>query len=1367
MFKRVVALITRKQQPQQHWYPPALRLWNLGFATLLCWIFIALLHGFLVRSKRNGGVLFAPDVNDLPLSRTFSYRYLPTIIAVRQLTEYSHWLVFWGSSSTLIAAFGIVPFQAGIFSVVKTTRTSEQRFLVSQSFIRSDLQTQIIDINSAQSAYGFLNLNETLPEYTAFNYTLSPFSPSGAPEKIGSIGIWTANTTLFGMDLQCHSILPWLPESHNGASPANINNETGMVMQDVWYNISSGCTVKFYRWSPIIYGGPTRKYNSFTSSPCFTWGTIFAFFQRNRDQGYKGANRTMSYTKEGRIDDKTIALRNNATDPFKNVTAIACKPFYYKRQVEADVDAKTKTPIETRLLGPKVSLPEHMFNNHTFSSTLFPGSVRARFNPALYGPINRVENRLPDTQAPQYISNLRLSELTRPDNYSPTGEPSPLTAMALLTSARGMDEFLDSRILAEAHEKALRLLFVLKMNTILKPNISSSAIDTSGRWTQNLEAVVLEPAFTYTVEVLLALVSLSIGALAFLTTVRMRNTRLCDDPGSIATIMSLVADNTSVLHTFATLDCCTESAMAQVLGSCKFKFSDSGFTCVVPETTLTHQQSIEDAVVKNNSTAKAPTNDAPIRPSEFRLYTAIPFTGLFIVLFIGLAILWAESHRTGLPLPSTNQIIQNLVMGYLPTAIAMLIEPMWVLLNRLLCVLQPFEDLRSSSEATTSQSLVLNYTALPPQLVALKAFRAKHFVLAVVATMALLSNLLATSFAGLLFQNTILVAKKTSFQPVFTAQLLSSNGSAHLEAGGLLLNHTDAGSGPYIDGITDEEQLLILESNYTRNTTLPSWLGETAAYLPFKTNGDIENGQILQAQTTYPSSTSGCRPLMFHKDFELVLWSDGQPFGAGFKVSVYRDNGPLTTCYASSEKSYNKSLSSSGLMSMPNNLGYWSSITTGCFSGQLAGELLLYLQAAEGATQLERDTCATAFVVGWLRTTVPPCVGKTPITRNQTEVNWKDATKDNTLLVLCQPQLSIGTAEVRVDPNGVLLDAPTNVSIEAAGGIQLSNTLFGPKSEPLHDWHNNSFASEHLHYFANRARGDVRLTDPHMPLPTFSDVEKALEKAIARLFATWAATNLEKLFLPATDATEPIQGQTITEQKRLFFRMPLLIISEVILGIYILVSILVFVRRPGRYLPRLPTSIAAVIALFASSAAVQDLQGTSHMTNKEREKHLKDLDHRYRYGSYIGSDGAVHVGIEKVPYVQYMKEVTFRGSRSERETRKRREVMSKNRTSPAISSAENSSMSLPEDVEEVRGHVGSRTVGSQPPSDEHTHFRRRPEDERSISPLEDVSFIIKAGQGGETEGQENNADGREGAEPASSNLPSMYSSGYQRIPLDE
>lgn len=64
------------------WKPPTLRSPVLILTILVCWTLIAILQVFLVRSRHDGGVLFAPEISDLPLPQQFLYMYLPTVIAV-------------------------------------------------------------------------------------------------------------------------------------------------------------------------------------------------------------------------------------------------------------------------------------------------------------------------------------------------------------------------------------------------------------------------------------------------------------------------------------------------------------------------------------------------------------------------------------------------------------------------------------------------------------------------------------------------------------------------------------------------------------------------------------------------------------------------------------------------------------------------------------------------------------------------------------------------------------------------------------------------------------------------------------------------------------------------------------------------------------------------------------------------------------------------------------------------------------------------------------------------------------------------------------------------------------------------------------
>ena len=88
-------------------------------------------------------------------------------------------------------------------------------------------------------------------------------------------------------------------------------------------------------------------------------------------------------------------------------------------------------------------------------------------------------------------------------------------------------------------------------------------------------------------------------------------------------------------------------------------------------------------------------------------------------------------------------------MNYAPTAFATFLEPMWLILSRLLCLLKPYEVLRVGG-AKVSQSLGLKYTSIPPQLAIWRALRAKHVLLAVVCLITVSTNFLAVFLAGLL-----------------------------------------------------------------------------------------------------------------------------------------------------------------------------------------------------------------------------------------------------------------------------------------------------------------------------------------------------------------------------------------------------------------------------------------------------------------------------------------------------------------------------------------------------------------------------------------------------------------------------------------
>jgi hypothetical protein len=48
----------------------------------VAWAFIAILQILLLKSQKDGGIIFAATIDDMAVAQSFSYLYLPTIIAL-------------------------------------------------------------------------------------------------------------------------------------------------------------------------------------------------------------------------------------------------------------------------------------------------------------------------------------------------------------------------------------------------------------------------------------------------------------------------------------------------------------------------------------------------------------------------------------------------------------------------------------------------------------------------------------------------------------------------------------------------------------------------------------------------------------------------------------------------------------------------------------------------------------------------------------------------------------------------------------------------------------------------------------------------------------------------------------------------------------------------------------------------------------------------------------------------------------------------------------------------------------------------------------------------------------------------------------
>lgn len=562
-----------------------------------------------------------------------------------------------------------------------------------------------------------------------------------------------------------------------------------------------------------------------------------------------------------------------------------------------------------------------------------------------------------------------------------------------------------------------------------------------------------------------------------------------------------------------------------------------------------------------------------------------------------------------------SEFITQFLYTYLPIAVAAFIEPFWVVINRQMCLLQPFEDLRRGS-ASAKKTIGIDYLSLPPQLNIWRALTSGHVLLATVCAMALLANVLAVAFGGLFFfANGDLPVPAEFVQPPIPSLV------------GLESPFAPPGS---------IRQHQIAQSNLVSGTGMPPWTDDRFMYLPFFPPGydpivepDYYPSEDQQAKTRAFGAQLDCVPLSpeSSNSYTLRIVPDQANAGlaANLTVDVNRDDRTRTTCVSPFIKINNQ-----------------RQTPAGCPQGPVAIEFINTMSALDGASPEERAFCVQYVVAGWVRNVGPD------VCATMGYVKAEDGT-----LLGCRPRLVTGIAAVRTDFQGIKgkpkLENITSDGLQQYFADDPATLItriqqFFPGNEAT--WHNDSFASDFSNYLMMKGINDTRMLDPSLPPPRPEEATVLFESLYSKLVAIYLGTYRDQL-LSSSNSSElvTLAGSTFDSEVRVFVSTPMFILAEVILCIYVVVTVLVYLYRPERFLPRLPTTIASIIATFAAGYAVQDFQGTAHMGTKKRVQFTEELGASYAYGSFMGTDGKPHTGIEKEPLVTPLKHSTSSAER--------------------------------------------------------------------------------------------------------------------------
>lgn len=378
------------------------------------------------------------------------------------------------------------------------------------------------------------------------------------------------------------------------------------------------------------------------------------------------------------------------------------------------------------------------------------------------------------------------------------------------------------------------------------------------------------------------------------------------------------------------------------------------------------------------------------------------------------------------------------------------------------------------------------------------------------------------------------------------------------------------------------DQYYIAISNLTAGTPLPAWTDNSFFYVPFG-EFDLENETtaLYQVRTPAVSVSLKCYPMYQAQHGNNLTW-DAPVGGPGCNI-------PQTDEYVRSN--------------VPEAIEY------------------TYLGS-------HPPDCELRVFAGW---------GRSLTSHGPINESW----------IGCKPELSVELRDVTVDnqglvqsstPAGDVLDSQEHLfEPDASSFMSAVNSLLYVTNfmGDVMGWHNDSYPLDFFNFLMIQTLNNSAILDPLMPPPSFETTTPVFEELYTRMFAIVLGTHISDILQRANEKAV-VAGFVLTQERRMFVSKPMFLIAVVILGTYMLVTVSLYVCRPWKILPRMPTTIASQIAFFAASHGLNDFATTSSMSEKERDLHIRGLRRRYGFGKFVGTDGKTHIGIEREPLVQVL-----------------------------------------------------------------------------------------------------------------------------------
>ncbi|TFA98844.1 hypothetical protein CCMA1212_009395 [Trichoderma ghanense] len=1190
------------------WKPSTMKAPVLISFAISSVVIIVLLEVLVQRSRKLGGLSLVDDADEIPSAVNLTYLYLPTIIAVlyslvwnwidldikrmQPWTEVSkpngatgrqsvfldypvdfvafvpfkaakqrHWAVFYSGTVMVIIFWMITPLQSSCLGTGPVLMNKTVAMSAPSMFMDSLTQATNMDQSVMNAGYGMAWLKRPFPAFTSSDYALMPFQPAEPVQ--GNIANFTGTTTKYWTDLKC-----W---------PAEVEHTPKMV--DGTYNFINGmgCNASSIVASP---GSPTVSayqmlYVGYQDS---AWGEVALSWTCSKE-AFNQFLGTWGHWKHG-------------LDGPANMTAVFCETSYFKQNVTAMVQMPGYVPVDDQItpLSPPEPLPVTEFNSSAFEYL--------------------IANGMSSVNVPRDHPFTHLLDLdTRLDPFGLSYPFWPMVGVMMGLHNYSTDAYFNTTVLGDSYRLAHKVMFSVAFHTMLVNNTDS--VSTEGNVLLVKYGIIVSRVFTALVEGGLALVA--VLTLVLLWVCHGNPTLLSSDPASLGSLISLIQKSPRLLNKFSGKGNLTADQLKEQLGDYTFKLScqcqdASGATRLELLEVSSQAQTGPSEANSGRAGSDQTGHYLPIKPFALRKVVGIAFA---VCLCAAVAVVSYLQHQDavlggkhehssmgegshlretetysqllGLVRPSTNFEVNQLLTSYLPTIFSTVVEPFWVMLNRYLCLLQPFYDL-TSGRGTAKRTIEARYTALPPQLALWRAFRSGHLLLGCICIIALLANVLAVGLGAIFNDNPTQKVYPVVMTPLKQAQL-DQRGVQNVTS-------------KWIAGLPDnyEDPMYTLMANWSSGAPLPPWTTSEFTYLPVNITSETPSGNDLYTVTT---TGFGVDPSCISMG---TIVTENKP--PTVNTTFGRPEPPPKGCakeYSIATLSFNKTD-----YKVP--------------EGRAAAEIANTMRPGKDVMNDYVNECDNSFLVGFSRADI----------RNGTGVL-------NSSLVVCKPVYKVADFRVVFDSEGYIRNA-TPVSNFTSSIPYPSSFTYPPIINDINNgfqgydnstgWHSDDVSYIWFMYLMKLYSDNPDLLDPTKPtpdpeqfLPTVSDVYK-------RIFAMMVTLH-QDVFVDAENGTTVMGNRTVTET-RIFVSTTAFITSTTILSLYILMVFFFYGWGVTFFLPRMPTNIGSLVAYIAPSKLTREYDGDGEGEGEVEEDRAKDgkVVPKYSFGRFVGSDGKAHIGID-------------------------------------------------------------------------------------------------------------------------------------------